>query len=66
MEVALTEKLSKQLVVNSRQYGFQKGSSPTATLLDVDALVRSGRNKIAVFDLAKSYEKVNRKILPND
>lgn len=35
-------------------------------MLDVDAIVKDGRNKIATLDLAKAYDKVNRKILLNE
>lgn len=33
------------------------------TLLDVDAIVKEGKNKIATLDLSKTYERVNSYIL---
>lgn len=36
------------------------------TLVDVDAAVKAGQNKIATLGLAKAYDKVNRELLIED
>lgn len=66
VEATIEEELAKKLEVNSRQFCFQKGLSPTVTLLDMDATVKCGRNKITTLDLAKAYDRVNREILLKD
>lgn len=66
IEASLAEKVAKLLEISSRQFGFQNFLSPTVTLLDVDALLKSGTNKIATFDLAKGYDSVNRRTLIED
>lgn len=63
IESAIVERVSRKLKVFGRQFGFQRRLSATVTLLDVDAVVRSGRNKVATLDLVKAYDKVNRSLL---
>lgn len=57
-EYALIGKLTRNLTIHGRQLGFQKGLSPEMKLLDVDATVKCGLNRVAYRDLAKAYDKV--------
>lgn len=40
VEAALADKIGKRMEVNSCQFGFQKGLSPTVTLFYVDATLK--------------------------
>lgn len=66
IEAAIAERISKSLSIFGRKFGFQKYLSPIMTLLDVDAVVKEGKNSIATLNLAKSYDNFNRQILLQD
>lgn len=63
VETALADQISRNIDVNSSQFGFQKGLSPTMSRLDVDAIVVEGRNKVTTSDLSKAWDRVSREIL---
>lgn len=66
IKAAIAERISKVLKLFGRNFGFQKGLSPKITLLDVDAVLKEGRNSIATLNLAKAYDKVNCQTLLQD
>lgn len=66
VETAIAEAIAKKLKVCGRQFGFEKGLSPSITLKDVDTLVRGRQSRITTLDLTKAYDKVNRRILLED
>lgn len=65
-EAAVAESISERLNIYGRQYGFQRGLSATSTLLEVDVVVKGGKNRIATLHLAKAYDKINRMTLLQD
>lgn len=60
IESSIAEKISKELKIYERQFGFQRGLSLTVKIIDVETIVRKGRNRITTLDLSKAYDKVNR------
>lgn len=60
MEGAIANRIGESYNIHARQYGFQSGLSPTLTLMDVNALIKAGWDKIATLDLTKSCDRVNR------
>lgn len=60
IETEILGHLSRKLELYGRKYGFQSGLSPTVTLIDVEAVLRSRKNKIEKLDLAKADDKFNR------
>lgn len=56
---AIAEQVGAKLDVYEWQFGFQWGVLSAATLMEVDAVVKEGRNKIATLGLTKAYDKVN-------
>lgn len=63
---AIEDRILKILTIGARKFVFQRVFSPTISLLDVDAVVRAGREKIAALDMPKAYDKVVRKQLLQD
>lgn len=63
IEPVLAASISKELKVYGRHFGFQRGLPPKITLLNIDAVVRVGRNIIATLDLAEVYDRLNRSTL---
>lgn len=63
IEAAIAELIARSLPIFGRHLGFQKGLSPTITLLDVDAIVKGVNNRIATLYLTKAYDNVNRSLL---
>lgn len=58
----VVEEVTPERIMNSRkaygrQFCFQRRLYPTVTLMDVNAVVKAGKNRIATLDLAKEYEK---------
>lgn len=49
-----------------KKIDFQRGLSATMNLIDLDAVVRDGSNRIDTIDLAKAYDRFNRRILLGD
>lgn len=66
VKVTIVENLAASIEVHERPFGFHRGLSPAPTLLDGDSLVKIGMNKVATLDLAKAYDKVNRRLLMKD
>lgn len=66
LEATIAGNIFKKLNICGRQFGFQRCLSSTLMLLDMNVVIREGRNKIATLDLSKAYEKVVRKTLLED
>lgn len=66
IEKAFVYLIARKIDIHWRQFGFQHGLSLSMTLIDVDALVKSGQKRIPTPDLTKAYDKANRKLLLDD
>lgn len=63
LEAAITRRITRDVQINPRQFGFQRGLSSLKTLVDVNAQVKVCLEKIATLDLSNAYDKVNHFLL---
>lgn len=57
IESAIADRILKETQIGGRKFGFQRVLSFSVTLLNVDAVVRAGRNISATLDLSKAVIK---------
>lgn len=61
IEVAVAEEVAQRTTICERQFGFQRGLEPTATLIDFKNAVKNRNNRVVPLDLTKAYDRVNKK-----
>lgn len=63
IESAITIKVERHITTDKDQYGFQKDINILQAAIEVNATMRNTGTMVAVLDLEKAFDKVNRSIL---